>query len=39
MYYGKINEPYLVFEKEKEKVGSLQKELIIKKILLSCMNW
>jgi len=36
-YYGKINEPYLVFEKE--KVGSLGKELIIKKILFSCMNW
>ena len=34
MYYGKINEPYLLFE----KVDSLGKELIIKKILLSCMN-
>ena len=36
-YHGKINEPYLLFEKE--KVGSLGKELIIKKILFSCMNW
>jgi len=35
-YYGKINELYLVFEKE--KVGSLEKKLIYKKILLSCMN-
>lgn len=36
LYHGKINEPYLLFGKE--KVGSLGKELIIKKILLSCMN-
>jgi hypothetical protein len=35
-YYGKINEPYLLFEKE--KIGSVKKELIYKKILLSCMN-
>lgn len=36
IYFGKIDEPYLVFEKE--KFGSLQKELITKKILLTCMN-
>ena len=35
-YYGKINEPYLIFAKE--VVGSLQKEYITKKILLSCIN-
>ena len=35
-YYGKINEPYLIFAKE--EVGSLQKEIITKKILLSCIN-
>jgi len=35
-YYGKINEPYLIFAKE--VVGSLQKEYITKKILLNCIN-
>ena len=35
-YFGKIDEPYLVFAKE--DVGVLQKEIIYKKILLSCIN-
>ena len=35
-YFGKIDEPYLVFAKE--DVGALQKEIITKKILLSCIN-
>lgn len=35
-YFGKIDNEYLIFVKE--DVGSLQKEYITKKILLSCIN-
>ena len=35
-YFGRIDSEYLIFVKE--DVGSLQKEYITKKILLSCIN-
>ena len=35
-YFGRIDSEYLIFIKE--DVGSLQKEIITKKILLSCIN-
>jgi|LakMenE01Jun11ns_1017448.scaffolds.fasta_scaffold9305490_1 hypothetical protein len=35
-YFGRIDNEYLIFIKE--DVGSLQKEIITKKILLSCIN-
>ena len=35
-YFGRIKSEYLIFIKE--DVGSLQKEYITKKILLSCIN-
>jgi len=36
LYFGRIDNEYLIFIKE--DVGSLQKEIITKKILLSCIN-